>query len=57
MFAISYEEMLFEIARRRAELKRQQEIVAKYQQELNALYHRKYPTRSVSLLSFLLYSK
>jgi hypothetical protein len=30
--------MLFEIARRRAELKRQQEIVKKYQQELDALY-------------------
>jgi hypothetical protein len=45
MFAVSYQEMLFEIARRRAELKRQQEIVNKYQRELDSLYQREQRSR------------
>jgi hypothetical protein len=41
MFAVSYHEMLFEIARRRSEISRMQEIANKFQAELDAVHQRK----------------
>jgi hypothetical protein len=45
MFAVSYHEMLFEIARRRSEFARMQEIVQKYQAELDAVHQRELNSR------------
>lgn len=55
MFAVSYHEMLFEIARRRSEFARMQEIVQKYQAELDAVHQRK--LKSSSCTKFYLKTK
>lgn len=39
-FVIAYEEMLFEIARRKTEMERQQRLVATIQKDLNQCYER-----------------